>query len=71
MERKDEDKRRIPFSLKFVKMSSGQVVEVKNAVCTSSFHEGITCNILLLPSMQLRKIRRISIIEFNKQEVYY
>ncbi|MHC1775713.1 MAG: hypothetical protein AB9834_09900 [Lentimicrobium sp.] len=71
MERHNPDKRRTPFALKFIKMSTGQVVTVKEAVCTSSFNESLTCNLLFLPSLQVRKIRRISIVEFNGQEVYF
>jgi len=71
MDRFDKDNRRIPFSLKFVKMSTGEVVSVNEAVCTSSFNQANTLNLLFLPSLQVRKIRRISIIEFNGQQVYY
>ncbi|MBW6491873.1 MAG: hypothetical protein K0B15_11845 [Lentimicrobium sp.] len=71
MERKDPQKQRIPFSLKFIKMSTGQIVNVKEAVCTSSYNEGKTCNLLFLPSLQVRKIHIISIVEFNGQEVFF
>lgn len=70
MERKDGNNRRVPFALKFVKAETGEVVTVKEAVCTSSFHENATFNIMILPSMQVRKIRKYSIIEFNGKELY-
>jgi hypothetical protein len=71
MERKGPDKKRIPFSLSFVKMSTGQIVKVEQAVCSSNFPGNKTCNLLFLPSNQVRKIHLIAIIEFNEQEVYF
>jgi hypothetical protein len=70
MERFDKDRRRLPFSMKFVKLSTGEVVTVSSAVCTSSHNQG-TVNIMFLPSMQVRKVWVISIIEFNGLEVFY
>jgi len=70
LERKDRDNRRVPFSLKFVKLSTGDIVHVENAVCTSSHNNPKTVNIMILSSLQVRKIRMISIIEFNGSEVF-
>lgn len=72
MEMKGRDRMPVTFSLKFVK-SSGELVSVKEAVCTSSYHGGDGCatvNIMCLPSKEVRKVRVISIIEFNGHEVY-
>jgi hypothetical protein len=73
MERVDKDKRRVPFSLKFVKASTGEIVTVKEAVCTSSSNGNVggTVNIMFKPSMEIRKVRVLSIIEFNGFEVFY
>lgn len=56
--------------MKFVKAETGEIIEVKEAVCTSSYYFNSTCNIMFLPSLQVRTIFKLSIIEFNGQEVY-
>jgi hypothetical protein len=70
MERKDGQNRRVSFSMKFCKQETGEIVTVKEAVCTSSYYHNSTCNIMFLPSLQVRTIHKLSIIEFNGQEVY-
>lgn len=70
MEQKDEHGKRAPFSMKFVKSSTGEVVAVKQAVLTSSYEGNRTYNIKFLPSGQIRKIRQLSIMEFNGIKVY-
>ena len=67
--RKDGRGKPLPFSLKYVKVSTGEVITVEKAVITSSFHQG-TMNIKLLPSGQIRKIIIALIIEFNQSPVY-
>jgi len=42
--------------MKFVKLSTGEIVTVNEAVCTSSYSGNRTFNIMFLPSMQVRKI---------------
>jgi len=72
MELKGRDKKPVPFSMKFIK-STGEIVTVKEAVCTSSYHggnDGATVNIMFLPSKEVRKVKVLSIIEFNGQEVF-
>ena len=72
MEMRGRDRLPVTFSMKFVK-SSGELVTVNEAVCTSSYHgtDGIaSVNIMFLPSKEVRKVRVISIIEFNGHEVY-
>lgn len=70
MEQKDAKGRRAPFSLKFVKQSTGEVVTVKEAILTSSYEGNRTYNIKFFPSGQIRKIKQLSIIEFNHEKVY-
>lgn len=53
----------------FVK-KSGEVVRAKNIVCTSSFYQNNTFNILFLQSREVRKIHALLIIQFNGQEVF-
>lgn len=73
MERVDKNKKRVPFSIGFVKMSTGEVVHGKEVVCTSSNNgDGSpTVNIMFLPSMEIRKIHIISVIQFNEHTVYF
>lgn len=68
MERKDGNKRRIPFSLTFHK-ENGENIDVEKAVCTSTFHKR-TANIMFLPSMEVRTIHLIGITRFNGEEVF-
>lgn len=56
--------------MKFCKQETGEIVTVKEAVCTSSYYYNSTCNIMFLSSLQVRTIHKLSIIEFNGQEVY-
>ena len=57
------------FSCKFVKRTTGEIVTVEKCFCTSVHSEGGTMNIKF-PNGQIRKIRILSIIEFNGVEVY-
>lgn len=70
MEKKDPNGRRLPFSLKFVKASTGEVVTIKQAVLTSSYEGNRTYNLKLLPSGQIRKIRQLSVVEIEGEKVY-
>ncbi len=68
-QRKDKKGKPVPFSLKFVKASTGEIVTVDSATLTSSHHSG-TMNIKILPSNQIRKITLALIVEFNKTAIY-
>ncbi|MDR2125583.1 MAG: hypothetical protein LBP63_01965 [Prevotellaceae bacterium] len=60
---------RLPeFSIKFVN-SKGDIITCQKCVCSSFHSAGRTMNIKLIDSGQTRKIRRVSIIEFNGQRV--
>jgi len=69
MERKDRHGKPVPFSLKYVKVSTGEIIEISNAVLTSTYHYG-TVNIMLLESKQLRKLHLPLIVEFNKTQTF-
>jgi hypothetical protein len=56
------------FSIVFID-KQGNKITGKRCICTSFFSSGRTMNIKFLDSGQIRKIRRVSIIEFNGQEV--
>ena len=60
-----------PFSLSFVKKSTGEIIEVKEAVSTSSSFENRTHNIQFTESNQIRKIKNILIVGFNGLKVVY
>jgi hypothetical protein len=70
MERKGPDRFPVPFSLRYVKMDNGKIMDVAQAVITSSYRGNRYVNIKFLPSNEIRKIRRILIIEFNGQKIY-
>ncbi len=56
------------FSIAFV-AKAGNIVLAKRAICTSWHSSGRTMNIKFLDSLEIRTIRRCSIIAFNDQEV--
>lgn len=47
----------------------GEVVEANNVVCTSSYREGNTFNLLHTISREVRKVRAWNIFELNGEEV--
>jgi len=69
-ERKTASGSPIPFSLKYVKKSTGEIITIDQAVFTSSHHSG-TLNIKLLDSGQIRKLILPLIIEFNNTPTYW
>lgn len=56
------------FSIAWVS-ESGEKIYIRKARCTSFHSSGDTMNIMVIESGQIRKIKRISIIEFNGEEV--
>lgn len=56
------------FSIAWVS-KTGEKIYVRKATCTSFHSKGDTMNIMILDSGQVRTITRISIIEFNGEEV--
>lgn len=56
------------FSLKFVE-KSGAIVDCPRCICTSFHSSGRTFNLKFCESGEIRKVRRVSVIEFNGQEV--
>ena len=70
MERKDARGNPLPFSLKYVKKSTGETISIKGAVLTSSFQYGGTINIMVLSSGETRKLILPLVTEFNNTEVY-
>ena len=57
------------FSLEFVS-ERGELVKVKKAICTTFHSKGKTLNIKMLPSNEVRTIRRVTITKFNGKEVW-
>ena len=70
MERTDTKGSPLPFQLKFVKTSTGEVREYESCVLTSMHSKGATLNVLPEGEFHPRTIRRVLIIEFNKHRVY-
>jgi hypothetical protein len=70
MERTDEKGKPIPFQIKFVKQSTGEVREYESCILTSFHSKGSTLNVLHDGESRPKTIRRVTIIEFNKHRVY-
>ncbi len=68
-QRKNKDGRFAPFSVKFIKVSTGEVIAIDKASYSSSFNKG-TMNIKIISSDKIRKIIIPLIIEFNGSQVY-
>ena len=49
---------------------SGTIMEIKEAVCISSWVRKGTRRIKLFPSYQIREVRDVTIFELNHEEVY-
>ena len=69
MVRCDQHGNRLPFQVKFVK-ENGEVKEYGSCVLTSFHSAGTTLNVLPHGEYFPRKIRRVTIIEFNHIRVY-
>lgn len=68
-QRKDGRGIPVPFEFKAVTLG-GDMIEGVNCIATSSFNENRTINIKWLDSGEFRKLRLVSFIEFNGQEVF-
>lgn len=68
-ERKNGNGEPVPFSFKAVTLK-GDLIEGENCIATSSYNSGRTVNIKFPESGEFRKLRLISFIEFNGQEVF-
>jgi len=69
MEQTDEKDKPKKFSLKFIKISTGETVECKEVYMSSYFHGNGTININF-PNGEVRKIILPLITEFNGKEVF-
>ncbi len=56
------------ISLKWV-AANGEIIDVPHAIPTSFHGDGQTFNIKLLPSGEIRKVNRLTVIEMNGEEV--
>jgi hypothetical protein len=70
MEAKDAFGKNKPFSIKFVKKSTGEIVKLEGAVCTSIHSAGSTLNIFFPGEFTPKTIQKCLIIEFNGMDVY-
>lgn len=57
------------LSMEFVK-SNGELVCISRCVCTSYHSAGRTINIKVLPSGEIRKVVRISILSVNNTPLF-
>ncbi|MDU1906409.1 MAG: hypothetical protein E6772_16690 [Dysgonomonas sp.] len=70
MEQLDKGGKAIPFSLSFVKKSTGEIVDVPSCTLTSIHSKGSTLNILVAGQEKPKTIRKCLIIYFNGKSVY-
>lgn len=70
MDKKDAKGRPVPFSVSYVKKSTGAIVNVPSCTLTSFHSKGSTLNILYAGEEKPRKIRKCLIIMFNGKSVY-
>ncbi len=70
MERTDSKNHAVPFQMKFVKSSNGEVREYKSCILTSIHSKGDTINVLPEGELRPRTILKVLIIEFNQNRVY-
>lgn len=56
------------ISLKWIS-KEGELIAVDQAICTSFHGSGMTFNIMILPSREIRKVNRFSVVELNGEEV--
>lgn len=59
-----------PFDCLAWKMSTGEVMNYTNVVCTSSNFERNTVNLKFINSGEVRTVRVITIFEINNEQVY-
>lgn len=59
-----------PFSCRVWKISTGEILNYNNVVCTSTNFQRNTANLLFVESRQIRKVRIICIFELNDEEIY-
>lgn len=57
------------FSLAFIS-AKGERIRIERGVCTSFHSSGLTLNVKLCLSEEVRTINRYTIVEFNGEEVY-
>lgn len=69
IERNDERGNRVPFTISFIKKSTGEIVHGE-CICTSYFGNNKTLNLKFVSSGQTRKIHLIQIIKFNNKQVF-
>lgn len=65
MQRKDAKGHPLPFSLKYRKKSTGEMVHYPQCVLTSFHAKGKTINVLPAGEVHPRKIRRILVMYYN------
>lgn len=70
MEEANENGQPKPFSLIYVKKSTGEWRNVPSCICTSIHTKGSTLNILLPGEITPKTIRKCLVMEFNGISVY-
>ncbi len=67
--RESLQKNDVPFDCGLWK-ANGEKMFCRNVVCTSTFFDKDTANLLFVESREIRKVRIKNFFEFNNQEIY-
>ena len=59
-----------PFNCRVWNMKTAEILTYNNVVCTSTYFENNTANLLFIDSREIRKVRFICIFEINDEEIY-
>lgn len=70
MEKKDEHGKPVPFTMKYVKRSNGQLGEYSRCVLSSIHSKGSTVNIKIDGNELPQTFRKCLIVEINGLSVY-
>lgn len=70
MERKDANGWPLPFAVKYVSKSTGEIKKYPHCTLTSIHSKGDTLNVMLIGETRPRTLKKCLIIEFNNAKVY-
>lgn len=70
MERKGSKGEYLPFAIKYVKISTGEIRKYQHCTLTSIHSKGDTLNIMIIGETCPRTLKKCLIVEFNNAKVY-
>lgn len=70
VEKKDGNGNLVPFSITYIKRSTGERIIMDNVVCTSSHHRPVSINVKSNTSEEIRKLRAILVEQINSTKIF-